>query len=412
MSLDLIGVIDPLTHRNIWGPALSKIQVDEIVNSTGTGSPTFTYGAPGDISFPLRLYATTPANTALNIAPFEVTDSLGIGRASPPQVNAVNTSQFVVITTIDFQTGTVNPPGNVTITFPSSTADDYRRVGFSYSSSTGIVTATFSAASGTFGGLANVGSLFVANQRPLGWVDLQSTGGTGYKTAGSATPKIENSVSGVIRVHNFSPASSTLAVQGTTDQITVSQTGAVATLGTPQNIAATSSPTFAGITVNGASTHGSAGGNTATFYGSLAITTLQYTGSGTRTLANPFDGAVGVLSYVDNYTNLTTTPWSIANGAAIANGILQCILTNVDGDSCSFTIYGGIENGVLFRYGTSTASAGNCTISEGSEGVFSISGMGDGRTYTITCSTGGAVMTIAASSLATGTTTLKILKFA
>jgi len=107
---------------------------------------------------------------------------------------------------------------------------------------------------------------------------------------------------------------------------------------------------------------------------------------------------------LQNFTNLSTTPVYILEGGATGAGFFDFCLTNIDGDKATFRICVGVEAGVIWKF--LHVLGANCAITESSEGVFAISGLGDGRTYTLTCSTGASQMTLKASSTATGTTKL------
>jgi hypothetical protein len=140
--------------------------------------------------------------------------------------------------------------------------------------------------------------------------------------------------------------------------------------------------------------------------GAMSSIYREYTGGSTRTLSTSPTNYITEYTWVDTFTDLSTSAWSVANGNALGNGILHCALKNVDSDMATFTIYCGVEQGVSHRF--TYAAGANASISETSEGVFEISGLGDGRTYTLTGSTANAGFTLKASSTATGTTTLVI----
>jgi hypothetical protein len=110
-------------------------------------------------------------------------------------------------------------------------------------------------------------------------------------------------------------------------------------------------------------------------------------------------------SFVTRFTNLGTTPQSVnysAGNAFVVHFFLQTVGGNPH--QASFTIYGGRQAAVSHRF--TGYAGGNCSISETSEGVFSITGLGDSVTYTLTIGTGSPSATLAASSTQTGTTTL------
>ena len=91
------------------------------------------------------------------------------------------------------------------------------------------------------------------------------------------------------------------------------------------------------------------------------------------------------ISYVNQFTNLGTTPQSITylgGNAFIAHFFMQTATPSGNPHQCSFTIYGGRQAAVAHRF--TGYAGGNCTLNETSEGVFSITGLGDGVTYTLT----------------------------
>ena len=119
--------------------------------------------------------------------------------------------------------------------------------------------------------------------------------------------------------------------------------------------------------------------------------------------------APGISSIYNSYTNLGTTPQTVdvvGGNASILHFFMQN--SQADPDQASWTIWAGRDGGTAHRYYT-VGGGGNCSISETSEGVFSITGLGDGVTYTLTASTSNFSWTFAASSTRTGTTQLSIL---
>jgi hypothetical protein len=148
---------------------------------------------------PLRLYASNPSDSKLNIGAYQFQQADGIGRSIPP-----NNSQIpsVVASTIDFQAQSTTG-ATFDLTWPASTVGQFRRMGLTLLSS-GTITALFSAEAASVGALANAGTVFVKSGIPLGYIDLECTDVAGkFKTAGSATSIIENSVSGTSRIFIF-----------------------------------------------------------------------------------------------------------------------------------------------------------------------------------------------------------------
>lgn len=134
----------------------------------------------------------------------------------------------------------------------------------------------------------------------------------------------------------------------------------------------------------------------------------HFTGGSTRTLNSNPSNAVGTYAFRDTFTNLSTSGWSVGNAQEFGTSALTIFIINVDGDVCTFNVNTGIENGSSHRF--THSSPANCSVSEGSEGVFSITGLGDSRTYTLAFSTSTAAATLSASSTATGDTTLSIYR--
>jgi hypothetical protein len=101
--------------------------------------------------------------------------------------------------TVDFQTQATTG-GLFEIDFPSSTVGSFRRCVFSINGE-GKIQGEFTNESATLIDLENAGFYFVDGHYPIGWVDLECTNAAGfYKTAGSLTDVIENSVGGVPRI--------------------------------------------------------------------------------------------------------------------------------------------------------------------------------------------------------------------
>jgi hypothetical protein len=133
----------------------------------------------------------------------------------------------------------------------------------------------------------------------------------------------------------------------------------------------------------------------------------QYSGGATRTLSTTPDLFMGQSVFVDSFTDLSTTFFSVANGLALTSGRLDCVLSVTNGCTASFTVYLALQSGVAWRF--HSFSAGNCTITEPSEGTFNIVVGGDARTYTLAFNTNNSSASISASSTATGITLLKMM---
>lgn len=151
------------------------------------------------LDFPLRLYSTG-ADAKLHIGPSIVSSGDGAGKVRPPVSALLNTS--FADSTIDFQSGAVSPSGNVltdggTFTLPSTTIGQFRTMVLSWRSD-GKVDTHFSPAAASVGALEDVGLTFgalLASQR-IGYIVLQATASTAYKTANSSTSIVQMSVSG------------------------------------------------------------------------------------------------------------------------------------------------------------------------------------------------------------------------
>ena len=151
------------------------------------------------INQPMRMYATFPtADSKLNFKSNKIQYGDGTSASTPPVNSTIPT---VVDSWIDFQSGGVS--GSFDITLPTTTVGQYRRCGFTLLS-TGQVKCLFSGAATSVSGLDNPGTLFVTGSIPIGWIDLEATASTAYKTIGSSSPNyIQNAVGGVSRIVMF-----------------------------------------------------------------------------------------------------------------------------------------------------------------------------------------------------------------
>lgn len=157
-----------------------------------------------DLDFPLRMRATLPSPDAwLNFSPSSLpATGDGLSQSVTP---LGSTLPSVPLTRVNFQTGaTSGGTFNGLLPFPVTTVGDYRRVGFALLPN-GQIKVKWSAQSATLVGLQNPGKLVSSGGLPIGWIDLQATSSTAYKTAGSATNIIENDVAGVSRINIFAP---------------------------------------------------------------------------------------------------------------------------------------------------------------------------------------------------------------
>ena len=85
--------------------------------------------------------------------------------------------------------------------------------------------------------------------------------------------------------------------------------------------------------------------------------------------------------------------------------VVDVFLENIDADQGVFRFTSGRRQGSAHKYSLVSGSNSNCSVSL-STNVFTITGLGDNRTYTLTMGTGsiGNAPTLKASSTATGTT--------
>lgn len=168
-----------------------------IAKPTGTMQRQINDAFDASLDSPLRMFATFPAaDSKLNFSASQVLNANGSAKSVGP---IGTTIPPLPITSIDFQTGLV-VGGPVSITFPASTVGKYRRCAFSLDN-TGTLIASFSSEETLLASLPNPGTLFTSGALPVGWVDLECTNAAGlFKTAGSLTNVIENSVGGVSRI--------------------------------------------------------------------------------------------------------------------------------------------------------------------------------------------------------------------
>lgn len=114
--------------------------------------------------------------------------------------------------------------------------------------------------------------------------------------------------------------------------------------------------------------------------------------------------AILYVSRQESFVDLDATPRDIMGGVTFSSCIIDFWVATPDGDTGTFSVYCATEAGVLHRF--VHVGGANCTVTETSEGVFAVSGMGDGRIYTITLTTGSATGTIKADAATVGTTKL------
>lgn len=159
------------------------------------------------LNIPFRLHATTPIpDSSLVIGTNQVDLGDGAGLSSPP---AASTLQVFPTSSIDYQTG-VTSGGTIlrdgfAFTLPVCNVGEFHRHVFVYDSATNSVDSSLSAGVALEASLEDPGVLFdLVKGNPLGYIDLECTNVAGaYKTAGSLTDIIENSVASTPKIFRF-----------------------------------------------------------------------------------------------------------------------------------------------------------------------------------------------------------------
>lgn len=197
---------------------ISRDVLSQLLGINGTELDDLLRAINKEFNAPLRISASSPADSKINFQPSEV-EAADLAAKNITPISSQIPS--FVASTIDFQTGATTG-GTINITFPNSTVGFFRRIGFSLDAS-GTIQAIFSAEAASLGALANAGTVFVKGALPIGWIDLEATAASPgrFKTAGSATNIIEHKVSGSNRVHRImgGGGTSTGSGSGTGDDI-------------------------------------------------------------------------------------------------------------------------------------------------------------------------------------------------
>jgi hypothetical protein len=204
---------------------IDKLQSTDIVNEARLPNVASTLRETQDslnarfdkgAAAPLRLFASNPVDSKLNIGPNQTVSGDGSALVFYP-VDGVN--QTFTQMTVDFQTGALSVAGQLTLlgqTFalPASVTGQFRRVAFVYQTSTGKVDSAFSPSVASYALLQDTISLFsnFSGGTPLGYIDLvgsaTSTPGA-YKSASSsassATNVIQSAVSSVPSIFRYAP---------------------------------------------------------------------------------------------------------------------------------------------------------------------------------------------------------------
>ena len=148
---------------------------------------------------PMRAFATEAAPDAiLNFIAGQVIRGDLVEKSVPIIGSSIPT---VPASTINMQTAaTTGTP--FTAAFPASTVGFFRLVGFTLEADASI-TVVFSPENVALGGLPSPATVFTAGL-PVAWMEVEATDVAGkFKTAGSASSIVENSVGGDPRVHIF-----------------------------------------------------------------------------------------------------------------------------------------------------------------------------------------------------------------
>lgn len=148
---------------------------------------------------PVKLSANTGADSKIKIAANTVRNIDGTDTNTPPISSNIPT---FALSTHDLQTGATTGATFTGAALPSSTVGLYRRFGYTLITD-GSVQVLYTAEAASIGALANPGTIFVSTGIPIGWIDVEATASTAFKTIGSATSIIENVVAGVSRIHRF-----------------------------------------------------------------------------------------------------------------------------------------------------------------------------------------------------------------
>lgn len=161
---------------------------------------------------------------------------------------------------------------------------------------------------------------------------LINSAGSGIATSGSYGTTISNT--GVLSVNNGTGA---VTITGTASQITVGGSGSNVLLGLPQDIADSSTPTFAGLSITGALTAGSLAGDGASLTNVDAVT-LQgntasyYTDAGNLSSGTIADARLSTNVALKDQTNTFTVGQAIQTGSA---GTIGLTVTGAAGQSTS-----------------------------------------------------------------------------
>jgi hypothetical protein len=161
----------------------------QLGTTSGTSLGTIVDKINTEFNSPLKISASFPtANALLNFEASKIAAGDGANEALSPLKSQVHT---LVASTINFQTQTTSGATFI-ISWPTSTVGFFRRAGFSLLGN-GSVQVLFSEEASTLAALSNPGALFIKTGVALGYIELQATSTSAFKTAGSASNIVENS---------------------------------------------------------------------------------------------------------------------------------------------------------------------------------------------------------------------------
>lgn len=272
---------------------------------------------------PLQLSAATPATALLQISTNRPFSANNAGKTSGFANDLVNT---FVASTINYQTaattgGTIQVNGS-TFALPSCTIGQFKRHVLVYNSTANKVDSNFSSGAVSVAALTNAGALFsTLDGLALGFVDLECTASGAYKTAGSATAIVENSVSSVARVYNFDTRSGSLAYQ---NKQAASITGGTisGTAITATNASLTTPSLPAEATFSNISTPSTPSAGTGKIYFKSNVPTYLNSSGTERVIANTFDSLTNPMTTSGDviYGGASGTPTRLAGAAGVLHG--------------------------------------------------------------------------------------------
>lgn len=183
---NLVGYVLPGTERTLF------------CTNTGTAAGSWSLGVGERFETPARFWCTG-SDAVIRFGAENVYDLDG-GEVSIPPIS--NQIPDLLASTYNLQTGATTGNTFVGATLPSSTVGQYRLVGFTLLGD-GSIQVLFSPESVTIPGLANPGTVFAAQGLPIGWLILEATAATAFKSAGATGNLIVTQVGGDARLFRF-----------------------------------------------------------------------------------------------------------------------------------------------------------------------------------------------------------------